>query len=67
MSSAEASAYTTAHPELLEAHDGQLVSAREYLALLEADPETDELTIVVARNAVLQRKLTLVKAIVGES
>jgi hypothetical protein len=72
MQSVESSAYTAARPgsELLEdweGHDGQLATAQEYLALLEADPAADELTIVVARHAVLQRKRSLARAHAGES
>jgi hypothetical protein len=64
MPSVEASAYTAGRlvSEFLEEWEGrdrQLATAQEYLALLEADPATDELTIVVARHAVLQRKRSL--------
>jgi hypothetical protein len=70
MQSVEQSAYTAGHlvPELVEewdGRDGQLAAAREYLAELEADPETDELTIVEARQAVLQRKRSLSLAVAG--
>ena len=72
MSSLGASAYTAGRvgAELLdelERRDGPLRRAQEYLALLEADPAADEFTIVVARNAVLQHRLSLVKAVTGES
>jgi hypothetical protein len=70
MQSVEQSAYTAGHlvAELVEEWDGrddQLAAAREYLAELEADPETDELTIVEARQAVLQRKRSLSLAVAG--
>ena len=72
MTSMEASAYTAGSlgaefPDDWEGRDVQLATAREYLALLEADPATDELTIAVARHAVLQRKQTLARAVAGES
>jgi hypothetical protein len=69
MSSVEATTHTAGRGFLdeWEGCDGELVTAQEYLALLEADPETDELTIVVARNSLLQRKLTLVRAVADES
>jgi len=71
MTSLEASAYTAGRPgaEFLddwEGRDGQLARAQEYLALLEADPATDELTIAEARHAVLQRKQTLARVVTGE-
>jgi hypothetical protein len=70
MTTMDASAYTTAYtterpgaqfPDYWEGRDSQLATAQEYLALLEADPATDELTIAVARHAVLQRKQTLAR------
>ena len=72
MTSLEASAYTAGRlsAEFLddwEGRDGQLATAQEYLAVLEADPATDELTIAVARHAVLQRKRSLASAVFGES
>jgi hypothetical protein len=72
MPSVEASAYTAGHlgAEFLEdweGRDGQLATAQEYLAALEADPATDDLTIAVARDAVLQRKRSLAGAVAGES
>jgi hypothetical protein len=72
MPSVEASAYTAGRPGLeffddWEGHDDQLATAQEYLALLEADPATDELPIAVARHAVLQRKRSLSDALAGES
>lgn len=70
MQSVEQSAYTTGRllAELVEEWDGRddhLAAAREYLAELEADPETDELTIVEARQVVLQRKRSLSSAVAG--
>ena len=72
MTSMQASAYTTGRPgaefsDYWEGRDSQLATAQEYLALLEADPVTDGLTIAVARHAVMQRKQTLARAIAGES
>jgi hypothetical protein len=72
MTSIEASEYATGRPvtefpDYWERLDSQLAAAQEYLALLEADPTTDELTIAVARHAVLQRKQTLARAVAGES
>jgi hypothetical protein len=73
MPSIEAAAYTAGRliPELLhewEGRDGQLAEAQEYLAQLEADPATDELAIVEeARQAVLQRKQTLLWRLDGEN
>jgi hypothetical protein len=71
MPSVEASAYTAGRlsAEFLddwEGRDRQLATAQEYLALLEADPAADDLTIAVARHAVLQRKQTLARAVAGE-
>jgi hypothetical protein len=68
----ESSAYTTGRPgaEFLddwEGRDDELATAQEYLAVLEADPATDELTIAVARHTVLQRKRSLATAVFGES
>ena len=72
MTSMEASAYTTGRPgaefpDYWEGRDSQLATAQKYLALLEADPATDELTIAVARHAVLQRKRSLARAVADES
>jgi hypothetical protein len=72
MPSVEASAYTAGRvgAEFLEdweGRDGPLATAQQYLAQLEADPATDELTIAVARDAVLQRKRSLARAVAGES
>jgi hypothetical protein len=72
MTSVQASAYTSGRlgaefPDDWEGRDGELATAQEYLALLEADPATDELTIAVARHAVLQRKRSLAMAVAGES
>jgi hypothetical protein len=68
----EAAAYTSGRliPGLLhewEGRDDQLAQAQEYLAQLEADPATDELAIVEARQAVLQRKRTLLWRLDGEN
>jgi hypothetical protein len=46
--------------------DQQLSASREYLALLEADPTTDELPIVFARSQLLKYQQDLAKAIGGE-
>lgn len=43
----------------LELRDAVLQEARRYLQALEADPETDELTLVMARNEVFMRKRSL--------
>jgi hypothetical protein len=72
MTSMDASAYTAGGPYAQFPHDWegqdvQLATAQEYLALLEADAATDELTIAIARHAVLQRKQTLARAVAGES
>jgi hypothetical protein len=72
MTSMEASAYAAGSPDAQfpgdwEGQDVQLATAQEYLALLEADAATDELTIAVARHAVLQRKQTLAWAVSAES
>ena len=72
MTSMQASAYTTGNPgaqfpDYWEGRDVQLATAQEYLALLEADPATDELTIAVARHAVLHRKQSLARAADGAS
>jgi hypothetical protein len=39
-----------------ELHDEVLVEARRRLEALETDPETDELTLVMARHEVFRRK-----------
>jgi hypothetical protein len=72
MTSVEASAYTAGRlsAQFLddwEGRDDELATAQEYLAVLEADPATDELTIAVARHTVLQRKRSLASAVFGES
>ena len=46
--------------------DAQLTTAREYLELLEADPATDELPIVIARHELLLCNRELASAIAGE-
>ena len=43
----------------LEFHDAVLAAALQRLAALEADPETDELTLVAARHEVLIRKMRI--------
>jgi hypothetical protein len=45
-----------------ELHDVMLEEARRRLAALEADPETDELTLAMARNEVFMRKRILAQA-----
>jgi hypothetical protein len=45
-----------------ELHDAVLVEVRRRLQALEADPETDELTLVIARHEVFMRKHTLAQA-----
>lgn len=72
MTSMDASAYTAGSPDAQlpddwEGQDVQLTTAQEYLALLEADAATDDLTIAIARHAVLHRKQTLARAVAGES
>jgi len=46
--------------------DAQLTTAREYLELLEADPATDELPIVIARHELLLCNRELASAIASE-
>ena len=46
--------------------DARLTTAREHLELLEADPATDELTIVTARHELLVCKRELASAIASE-
>jgi len=72
MTSMEASAYTAGSlgaqfVDDWEGPDDELATAQEYLALLEADPATGDLTIAVARHAVLQRKRSLARAVAGET
>lgn len=72
MTSMEVSAYTAGSlgAEFVDDWDGrddELATAQEYLALVEADPATDELTIAVARHVVLQRKRSLARAVASES
>jgi hypothetical protein len=45
-----------------ELHDAVVVEARRRLEALEADPETDELTLVIARHEVFMRKHNLAQA-----
>jgi len=42
-----------------ELHDAVLLEARRRLETLEADPETDELTLVMARHEVFTRKRSI--------
>lgn len=68
----ETAAYAAGHAgaEFLEdwaGQDGQLATAQAYLALLEADPAADELTLVVARHDVLQRKRSVATAVADET
>jgi hypothetical protein len=72
MPSIDASTYTSGRlgAELLHewgGRDDQLARAQEYLAQLEADPVSDELALVEARHAVLQRKRILLWRLAGES
>jgi hypothetical protein len=39
-----------------ERRDSELAEARQYLEALEADPESDELTIVMARHEIFRHK-----------
>lgn len=48
-----------------EAHDTVLREARRRLAALEADPETDELTLVTARNDVFRRKRSIAQMLMS--
>ena len=48
-----------------ELHDTVLEEARRRLAALEADPETDELTLVMARNEIFLRKRILARVIMS--
>jgi hypothetical protein len=45
-----------------ELHDAALVEVRRRLEALEADPETDELTLVIARHELFMRKHDLAQA-----
>jgi hypothetical protein len=45
-----------------EFHDAVLADVRRRLEALEADPETDELTLVIARHEVFMRKHNLAQA-----
>jgi len=48
-----------------ELHDAVLVEARRHLEALEADPETDELPLVMARHAVFSRKHYIAQTFAG--
>jgi len=48
-----------------ECHDTVLMEARRRLTALEADPETDELTLVTARNEVFMRKRSLAQVLMS--
>ena len=49
-----------------ESQDPRLADAQEYLAALEADPDCDELALVVARHEVMLRRHTLAEEIARE-
>jgi hypothetical protein len=46
-----------------ELHDALLGEARQRLEALEADPDTDELTLVMARHEVFRRKISIAQAL----
>ena len=48
-----------------ELHDATLVEARRRLEALEADPETDELPLVMARHEVFNRKHNIAQTLTG--
>lgn len=48
-----------------ELHDAVLLEARRRLEALEADPETDELTLVIARHEVFTRKRSIAQTFTG--
>jgi hypothetical protein len=48
-----------------ELHDAALVEARQRLEALEADPETDELPLVMARHEVFNRKHNITQTLTG--
>jgi hypothetical protein len=52
--------------ESLERQDARLKAAREYLALLEADPTADKLTIVATRRVVTCRRAAVAEEIACE-
>ena len=45
----------------------QLAKSNAYLALLEEDPTTDEIPILIARNQLLRHKLELADLTAGEA
>jgi len=51
------------YPGSAEWQDAPLAAAEEYLAQLEEDPTTDELTIAMARNEVMLRRRELTEKI----
>ena len=48
-----------------ELHDAALLEARRRLEALEADPETDELPLVMARHEVFSRKHNIAQTLTG--
>ena len=48
-----------------ELHDAALLEARRRLEALEADPETDELPLVMARHEVFRRKHNITQTLTG--
>jgi hypothetical protein len=48
-----------------ELHDAALVEARRRLEVLEADPDTDELPLVMARHEVFNRKHNIAQTLTG--
>jgi hypothetical protein len=48
-----------------ELHDAVLLEARRRLEALEADPGTDELTLVMARHEVFRRKYIIAQTLTG--
>ena len=48
-----------------ELHDAVLLEARRRLEALEADPGTDELTLVMARHEVFRRKHIIAQTFAG--
>ena len=48
-----------------ELHDAALLEARRRLEALEADPETDELPLVMARHEVFCRKHNIAQTLMG--
>jgi hypothetical protein len=56
---------TTALLQECELRDAVLADARRRLETLEADPETDELTLVMARHEVFRRKRKIAETFSG--